>query len=74
MVVQEDPEAPVTGRAADLLAAANTALEAALRLIRPGKRIADVPPVLQKVTAMMPSCLPAVMVALCLLSHASSKL
>ena len=38
--------APVTGRAADLLAATETAFEAALRLIRPGKSIADVADVL----------------------------
>lgn len=41
--------APVTGRAADAIAAAQTALEAALRLIRPGKRISDVPETLRKV-------------------------
>lgn len=38
--------APVTGRAADLLAATETAFEAALRLIRPGKSIASVADVL----------------------------
>lgn len=32
----------VTGKAADAIAAARTAFDAALRLIRPGKRIADV--------------------------------
>ncbi len=42
VVVQEDTEAPVTGKAADVLTAANTALEAAIRLIRPGKRISEV--------------------------------
>ena len=41
--------APITGRAADVVAAAQTALEAALRLIRPGKRISDVPDILSKV-------------------------
>ena len=41
--------APITGRAADVVAAAQTALEAALRLIRPGKRISDVPDTLSKV-------------------------
>ena len=43
------PEATVTGRPADLLLAAQTALEAAIRLVRPGSRSADVAPVLQKV-------------------------
>ena len=42
LLVQEDASAPVTGRHADVLAAGNTALEAAIRLIRPGKAIADV--------------------------------
>lgn len=42
VVAQEDPEAPVKGRAANLLNAASTALEAAIRLIRPGKRISEV--------------------------------
>ncbi len=39
------------GRAADVLQAAHTALEAAIRLIRPGKNIASVAPLLQKVPA-----------------------
>jgi methionine aminopeptidase len=30
---------PVTGRAADVIAAANTAAEVALRLVRPGKKV-----------------------------------
>ena len=42
LVVQSDEDAAVTGKAADVIAAANTALEAAIRLIRPGKKIADV--------------------------------
>ena len=37
-----DDEAPLTGRVADLLTAAHTALEAAIRLFRPGKRISEV--------------------------------
>jgi methionine aminopeptidase len=32
-------EGPVTGRAADVLAAAHTAAEVALRLVRPGKKV-----------------------------------
>lgn len=32
-------EGPVTGRAADVIAAANTAAEVALRLVRPGKNV-----------------------------------
>jgi curved DNA binding protein len=49
VVVQSDPAAPVTGRAADVMAAAATCFDAAARLIRPGKRISDVAPVLQKI-------------------------
>lgn len=30
---------PVTGRAADVIAAANTAAEVALRLVRPGRKV-----------------------------------
>ena len=40
----------VTGQAADLLQAALTALEAAIRLIRPGARSTEVAPTLQKVS------------------------
>lgn len=32
-------EGPVTGRASDVIAAANTAAEVALRLVRPGKKV-----------------------------------
>lgn len=32
-------QGPVTGRAADVVAAANTAAEVALRLVRPGKKV-----------------------------------
>lgn len=32
-------EGPVSGRAADVIAAANTAAEVALRLVRPGKKV-----------------------------------
>lgn len=49
MVVQADPAAPVTGRAADVIAAAHTAMEAALRLVRPGQKIAAVPEILAKI-------------------------
>ncbi|EIE26136.1 proliferation-associated protein 1 [Coccomyxa subellipsoidea C-169] len=49
IVVQSDAEAPVTGKAADVIVAANTALEAAIRLIRPGKRISEVTGVLGQV-------------------------
>ncbi|KAG6595397.1 ERBB-3 BINDING PROTEIN 1, partial [Cucurbita argyrosperma subsp. sororia] len=44
-------EGPVTGRAADVIAAANTAAEVALRLVRPGKKNKDVTEALQKVAA-----------------------
>ncbi|KAK9830632.1 hypothetical protein WJX81_007059 [Elliptochloris bilobata] len=49
VLVQADAVAPVEGRPAEILAAAHTALEAALRLVRPGKSIAEVAPVLQRV-------------------------
>ncbi|KAL6508047.1 ERBB-3 BINDING PROTEIN 1 [Orobanche gracilis] len=41
----------VTGRAADVIAAANTAAEVALRLVRPGKNNKDVTEAIQKVAA-----------------------
>lgn len=41
--------AVVAGRAADVISAAATAMEAALRLIRPGRKIADVAEPLRKV-------------------------
>ena len=46
---ESQQEAAINGRAADVVAAAQTALEAALRLVRPGKQISDVPDVLRKV-------------------------
>jgi methionine aminopeptidase len=42
VVVQADAAQAVTGRSADALACANSCFEAALRLIRPGKRISGV--------------------------------
>lgn len=42
LVVQADEESAVTGKAADVISAANTALEAAIRLIKPGKKISEV--------------------------------
>ncbi|XP_042515762.1 ERBB-3 BINDING PROTEIN 1 [Macadamia integrifolia] len=44
-------EGPVTGRAGDVIAAANTAAEVALRLVRPGKNNKDVAEAIQKVAA-----------------------
>ncbi|CAJ2659717.1 unnamed protein product [Trifolium pratense] len=44
-------ERPVTGRAADVIAAANTAAEVALRLVKPGKKNQDVTDAIQKVAA-----------------------
>jgi methionine aminopeptidase len=41
-VVVQEAVAPITGRVADAIACAHTCFEAALRLIRPGKRISDV--------------------------------
>ncbi|KAF8722545.1 hypothetical protein HU200_022373 [Digitaria exilis] len=43
--------APVSGRAADVVAAANTAAEVAMRLVRPGKKIRDVAEAVEKVAA-----------------------
>lgn len=36
-------EGPVTGRAADVIAAANTAAEVALRLVKPGRKVRYLP-------------------------------
>ncbi len=47
--VQADSTAPVTGKAADVMQAAATCYEAAARLIRPGKKISDVAPVLNEI-------------------------
>ncbi|GAB2295988.1 ERBB-3 BINDING PROTEIN 1 [Dionaea muscipula] len=44
-------EGPVTGRKADVIAAANTAAEVALRLVRPGRKNKDVTEAIQKVAA-----------------------
>ncbi|XP_057953658.1 ERBB-3 BINDING PROTEIN 1 [Malania oleifera] len=44
-------EGPVTGRAADVITAANTAAEVALRLVRPGRKNKDVTDAIQKVAA-----------------------
>ena len=48
VVVQASAE-PIKGRAADAIAAARTAFDAAVRLIRPGKKISDVAGPLQKI-------------------------
>jgi methionine aminopeptidase len=42
MVVRDSEDEPVTGKAADAIACANTCFEAAMRMIRPGKRISEV--------------------------------
>ncbi|KAG5550585.1 hypothetical protein RHGRI_015514 [Rhododendron griersonianum] len=44
-------DGPVTGRQADVIAAANTAAEVALRLVRPGRKNKDVTDAIQKVAA-----------------------
>ncbi|KAJ6699438.1 PROTEASE FAMILY M24 METHIONYL AMINOPEPTIDASE AMINOPEPTIDASE P [Salix purpurea] len=44
-------QAQLRGRAADVIAAANTAAEVALRLVRPGKKNKDVTEAIQKVAA-----------------------
>eukprot|EP00798_Chlamydomonas_sp_ICE-L_P009206 gene9206-16346_t len=48
-IVVQDGDAPITGKTADLLAATRCCYEAALRLIRPGKRVWDVAAPLQKI-------------------------
>ncbi|XP_062173117.1 ERBB-3 BINDING PROTEIN 1 [Alnus glutinosa] len=45
-------EGPVTGRAADVIAATNTAAEVALRLVRPGRKNKEVTDAIQKVAAV----------------------
>ncbi|GAX82493.1 hypothetical protein CEUSTIGMA_g9920.t1 [Chlamydomonas eustigma] len=47
--IQEDAAAPVTGRAADVMSAARIAFDAALRLIRPGKKVSEVAATLQTI-------------------------
>ena len=42
MVIGSSEDDPVTGRAADVLACAQTCFDAAIRLIRPGNRVSDV--------------------------------
>jgi len=44
-------EGPITGRAADVIAAAKTAADVALRLVRPGKKNKDVTEAIQRVAA-----------------------
>ena len=46
-IVVQEGEAPITGRAADLIAATRTAFDAAMRLIRPGKKVSEVSATLQ---------------------------
>lgn len=50
LVVQAEGQ-PITGRTADVISAANTAAEVALRLVRPGKKNSEVTEALQKVAA-----------------------
>lgn len=45
-------DGPVTGRAADVIAAANTAAEVALRLVRPGKKVIH----MYYLTIVLPTC------------------
>lgn len=49
VLVQPDPAAPATGRSADALAAAAACFDAAARLMRPGHRASEVPPMLVKI-------------------------
>lgn len=48
-VVVQSGDAPITGRAADVMQATSMCYEAAARLIKPGKKVADVAPVLAKI-------------------------
>lgn len=48
-IVAQETEAPITGRAADVISAASVAMDAALRLIRPGRRISEVAAPLAKI-------------------------
>lgn len=49
IVVQPDFSKPITDRPADVIAAAQTCFKAAMRLVRPGKRIAEVAGPLQTI-------------------------
>jgi len=49
VVAGENPVRAVTGVQADLIACANTCFELAMRLIRPGHKVSEVPPALAKV-------------------------
>ncbi|CAG9465884.1 unnamed protein product [Pedinophyceae sp. YPF-701] len=50
VVCADDPlKFKVDGRKADVIACANTCFEAAIRLIKPGKKTTDIPPVLEKI-------------------------
>ena len=57
VLVQGEAKSPVEGQAADVLQAANTALEAALRLIRPGKLVSEVCCLSQLVSCLNPSAI-----------------
>lgn len=48
-LVVQPADQPVKGKAADVISAAKTAFDAALRLIRPGKTVSEVAPILQKI-------------------------
>eukprot|EP01132_Coremiostelium_polycephalum_P007417 gene7417-9118_t len=49
VVVGSTPDQPLTGKAADAICAAHFAMEAALRLVRPGNKNSDVTDVIQKI-------------------------
>lgn len=48
-VVVQSSDAPITGKAADVMQAASQCYEAAARLIKPGKKVSDVAPALAKI-------------------------
>lgn len=52
VICGENPLAKVEGQKADLIACTNTCFEVAMRLIRPGHKVSEVPPALAKVAAV----------------------
>jgi len=51
LVAQADPKAPVTGPAANVVQACATAVEAAMRMMKPGGKASAVGPVLEKIAS-----------------------
>jgi methionine aminopeptidase len=57
VVVRADENMPVTGKAADVIQCAQTCFEAAVRLIRPGRRISEVAGPLNQIADIYGCCL-----------------